>query len=198
MIGGTVGVLGCGLNVVYPPQHKDLTAEIREKGLLLSEYPPDISPDARFFPQRNRIISGLTKGTIVVEAREKSGALLTAESALDQNRDLFAVPGMLTSALSKGPNRLIQRGAKLITEAADVLIEYDQRVHRKPSEPPPELNEAERALYSLLSMAPRSADKLSEATGFNVGTVLACLTGMQLKGHVMTVGSEYHCSGRSA
>ncbi|MDK9700937.1 MAG: DNA-processing protein DprA [bacterium] len=198
LVGGTAGVLGCGLDVEYPPQHRTLFAELREQGLLLSEYPPAVQPDARFFPQRNRIISGITRGTIVVEAREKSGALLTADSALEQNRDLFAVPGMITAPMSRGPHRLIQNGAKLITCASDVLNEYDQALRAKPQ---PlvhrgELTGLEAVLYQRLEGSALSADFLAERSGAGIGEVLAALTAMQLKGLVVQSGGEYHCVGR--
>ncbi len=197
LIGSTVAVLGCGLDIVYPPQHKELMQHIEEHGLLLSEYPPGLQPDARFFPQRNRIISGLTVGTIVVEARERSGALLTADSALEQNRDLFAVPGLVSSHLSRGPHRLIQKGAKLITCAEDVIGEYQSReaLRPKPKVKVAELSAEARKMAEILQSEAMTADKLSEKTGMGIGQLLAHLTDMQLKNLVVTVGSEFHWNG---
>lgn len=197
-IGSTVGVLGCGINVIYPPQHKKLTEEIIEKGLLLSEYPPNVQPDARYFPQRNRIISGLSKGTLVVEAGEHSGALITSELALQQNREVFAVPGMITAPMSKGPNKLIQRGAKLITCAKDILIEFEPFIDLPKAEPVQleNLSNEEKLVFEALSNGPFSADVLSDRLNWDIGTVLSVLTTLQLRGLLVNIGGEYHRSVR--
>lgn len=122
--GNTVAVLGCGVDVVYPRENRKLYEEIWRTGVILSEYPPGTRPQKGFFPRRNRIISGLTLGTVVVEAAKKSGSLITAHSALEQGRDVFAVPGSIRSPQSEGPHRLIQQGAKLVTSADDVVEEF--------------------------------------------------------------------------
>ncbi|WNC12557.1 DNA-processing protein DprA [Brevibacillus brevis] len=122
--GKTIGVLGCGMNHVYPAGHRSLYKKIESLGLLVSEYPPETPPVAGLFPERNRIISGLSLGVLVVEAAEKSGSLVTADCALEQGRDVFAVPGPIFSSVSAGPNNLIKQGAKLVTTSADVLEEW--------------------------------------------------------------------------
>ncbi|MGN0941855.1 MAG: DNA-processing protein DprA [Selenomonadaceae bacterium] len=122
--GRTVAVLGCGLDIAYPPENRDLIDEIAERGAVISEYPPGTRPLAPFFPARNRIISGLSVGTIVVEAAKHSGSLITAELALSDGRDVFAVPGSIYSPTSVGCNHLIRQGAKLVETADDVLEEY--------------------------------------------------------------------------
>jgi DNA processing protein len=119
--GGTVAVLGCGIDVVYPRAHADLFREIIDGGLLLSEYPLGTRPEGFRFPERNRIISGLVKGVVVVEATEKSGSLITARLGLDQGREVFAVPGRIDSPKSAGTHRLIQQGAHLVHTVADIL-----------------------------------------------------------------------------
>jgi len=119
--GRTVAVLGCGPNIIYPPEHRNLAGQIVEHGALLSDYPPDRKPDAPNFPARNRIISGLSLGVIVVEAPERSGALITCDFAADQGRDVFVVPGSVLSAASAGCHRLLRDGARPVTCADDVL-----------------------------------------------------------------------------
>ena len=122
--GHTVAILGCGIDVVYPPQHEDLMNRITISGTVMTEYPPHTEPKGYNFPQRNRIISGLCQGTVVVEGDFKSGALITAKHALVQGRDIFAVPGDIYSPMSYAPNSLLKNGARLVTCAEDILTEY--------------------------------------------------------------------------
>lgn len=121
--GATVGVLGCGLDVVYPRQNLELFARIRKNGLLVTEYPLGTRPDGFRFPARNRIIAGLSRGVVVVEAAKRSGSLITAEMALDEGREVFAVPGQIDSFKSSGAHWLLQQGAKLVQSVEDVLVE---------------------------------------------------------------------------
>ena len=154
--GRTVAVLGCGVDVAYPSSNAGLLDEIAASGLVLSEYPPGTKPFPAFFPQRNRIISGLSRGTLVVEAAERSGSLITAELALSEGRDVFAVPGSIYSDTSRGCNSLIRQGAKLTASADDILDEYAWTKKEKQTalfeeEATEELSEEERAVYALLS-----------------------------------------------
>lgn len=126
-----VGVTGNGLDIRYPAENRDLYEDIAAAGVLISEYPPGTEPDGRHFPVRNRILSGLSVATLVVEAPERSGALITAHTALEQGRDVFAVPGPIDSPASAGCNRLIQEGAGLVTEAWDLLREYAEQFPAK-------------------------------------------------------------------
>ncbi|MEN8198586.1 MAG: DNA-processing protein DprA [Thermodesulfobacteriota bacterium] len=132
--GNTIGVLGCGLDVVYPRQNGALYERIRQRGLLLSEYPLGTRPDGFRFPARNRIISGISGGVVVVEAAKKSGSLITAEMAMDDGRDVFAVPGQIDSFKSNGTHWLLQQGAKLVQSAEDILVELEGSWHVPGSE----------------------------------------------------------------
>ncbi|MEE9155047.1 MAG: DNA-processing protein DprA, partial [Gemmatimonadota bacterium] len=132
--GDTVAVLGCGLDVAYPPEHADLTARIAERGCLVSEFPPGAPPRKHHFPQRNRIISGLARAILVVEAAQRSGTSITAQYALEEGKEVFAVPGPIHNPTSRGTNRLIQDGAGLVVTVADIL----EPLRRRSGEPLPQ------------------------------------------------------------
>lgn len=188
--GRTVAVLGCGVDVVYPPEHRTLRDDIVQHGAVVSEFLMGTEPDAPHFPRRNRIISGMSLGTLVVEAGEKSGALLTAAYALDQNREVFAVPGNIVSPRSQGTNALIKRGAKLVSDVEDILEEL-----RGPFRPliasmeaprpiPKGLPQEEEALLHALSSEPRHIDGISEDLGRPPSEVLTVLLSLELSGLV--------------
>jgi len=130
--GRTVAVLGCGINVVFPRENKNLLEQIAERGVVMSEFPPQFPPNPGTFPTRNRIIAGLSRGVVIVEAGTKSGALITSTYALEYNRDVFAIPGQIYAAKSQGCNELIREGATLIKSAQDVLNEYDIKLNAPP------------------------------------------------------------------
>ncbi|MBC7335172.1 MAG: DNA-protecting protein DprA [Clostridia bacterium] len=184
--GFTVGVLGCGLDMVYPPENGRLYAAVAAHGLLLSEFPLGTRPRAGNFPARNRIISGLARGVVVVEAGERSGALITADLALEQGRDVFAVPGPVTSPCSRGSNSLIKQGAKLVDSAADILEEYGlvppPRVAEHVS--PAKLEPRERRILGLLGGTPVQLEELAELSGYNISELAQVLTLLELKGLV--------------
>jgi DNA processing protein len=129
--GQTIAILGSGFSQIYPREHKNIAKKMAESHLLLSEYPPNTKPQKRYFPERNRIISGVSIGTLVIEAREKSGSLITADLALNEGREVFAVPGSIFSEPSKGTNNLIQQGAKLIQSVSDILSELPKNTTQK-------------------------------------------------------------------
>lgn len=199
--GRTVAVLGCGPDVVYPRENSRLLDQIAASGAILSEFPPGVQPEAWHFPTRNRIISGMAKGVLVVEAAEKSGALITADFALDQGRDVMAVPGNVTSPVSRGANRLIKQGAKLVEGAEDIFEEFglDSLFPKTEGceQVPVKLSDEEKQIYHLLSVEPVHLDELISRTGLSAGTAQAALMFLLTKGlAVKSAGDKYTCSGR--
>jgi len=188
--GRTIAVLGSGLDIIYPYQNRQLAEAVVERGALISEFPLGAQPLATNFPWRNRIISGMSLGVVVIEAGEVSGALLTASRAAEQGREVFAVPGSILSPTSVGTNRLIQDGAKLTRNAEDILVELNlsmvpQQMEMRQLLPE---NEVEAALLGLLSHEPTHIDELARASGLPISQISSSLTVMELKGMVRQTG----------
>jgi DNA processing protein len=162
--GITVAVLGCGVDRDYPAAHRELARRIAERGLVVSEYAPGVEPTPWRFPARNRIIAGLCEATVIVEARERSGALITADFALEEGREVFAVPGEITSSLAAGTNRLLRAGATPLTSAGDVLEALGVE---RPEPLSPELNAADRAVLERLHEESATPDELARATSLD-------------------------------
>jgi DNA processing protein len=202
--GRTVAVLGSGVGHIYPPKHTSLAERIVDSGALLSEYAVEAEPDARNFPERNRIVSGLSLGTLVVESYSEGGALITARLALEQNREVFALPGAITKDSSRGTNRLIQRGhAKLVMEASDLLEELPDLTVEEPDDvdadtvsggtgpdPTESLSDEEAVLYEALSDTPVHVDALCEEVGMDPSTALVHLLQMEFKGVVRQLAGK--------
>lgn len=189
--GRTIGVMGCGIDKIYPPEHRDLAhAMIEGRGAVVTDFPLETEPDSKNFPARNRLISGLSLGTLVIEAGEKSGALITARFALEQDRDVFAVPGNINSPVSVGPNRLIQQGAKLVMGVEDILEELNLRMVTEQATAQVALPDSaeEAALLAQLSSQPLHVDELGRVTGMPSSLISSTLTMMELKGMVQQVG----------
>ena len=184
----TVAVLGCGVDRDYPAAHAQLAARICERGLVVSEYAPGVEPAPWRFPARNRIIAGLTAATVVVEARERSGALITADFALEAGREVFAVPGEITSALSAGTNALLRLGAIPLTSAADVLEALGVEAAAVPS---PELAEQSTRVLEALGREPSGIDGLVRATGLDAAAVATALAELELAGAVAEADGLY-------
>jgi DNA processing protein len=188
--GRTIAVLGSGVDVIYPPEHRNLVEEIIEQGAVISDYPPGTPPEGVNFPPRNRIISGLSLATIVVEAGERSGALITADFAVEQGRDVFAVPGNVLSPMSRGTNRLVQKGAFMLVSPQDVLnvleLEHVQELAVARQSLPTDTTEIR--ILQVMDYEPVHVDTICLALDLPVDKVSAALTMMELKGFVQHVG----------
>ena len=187
--GRTIAIIGSGLDVIYPPENKNLFSEIIENGVVFSEFPLGTKPDAQNFPKRNRIIAGISLGTLVVETKENGGAMQTAKFAFDQNKEVFAVPGNLTSEQSNGTNILIQRNsAKLVKDPEDILSELEIKL--KPNlknqifTPQVELSLFEEKIYQILDVIPKQVDQISRETKLEISDTLINLLSLEFKGLV--------------
>lgn len=186
--GLTVAVLGCGIDRDYPVAHAELARRIAAEGLIVSEYAPGVEPAPWRFPARNRIVAGLTAATVVVEARERSGALITADLALEEGREVFAVPGEITSALSAGTNALLKLGATPLTGAADVLASFGIEPARAAAADP---DGPAGAVLALVREAPAGADELARLAGLDAGEVARALVELELAGLVAASDGLY-------
>ncbi len=198
--GRTIAVLGCGVDRIYPPEHRRMAEAIIQQGALISDYAPGTPPEGQNFPPRNRIISGLSLAVVIVEAGKSSGALITANFAVEHGRDVFAVPGHITAPQSKGPNWLIQQGARPLLAPQDILEFLDlTRIaeHREARATLP-VNEAEAQLLQTLGREPIHIDEISVQTKTPVAEVSATLTMMELKGMVRQVGGMHYVAVREA
>jgi DNA processing protein len=197
--GRTIAVLACGLDLVYPPEHKRLAEQIIEQGALVSDYPLGTQPRSEFFPRRNRILSGISLGVLVVEGDIKSGALITARQALEQNREVFAVPGSIYSPNSRGTNTLIQEGeAKLTLSVEDVLAELNLSMAAQQMEFA-ELVAAdatESVLLGAIGGEPVHVDEVRRTCGLPIATVTSVLAMLELKGLVRQVGRMNYVRAR--
>lgn len=188
--GRTIAVLGSSINEnsIYPTCNQKLANKISKQGAVISEHPPETKPEKWFFAQRNRIISGLSLGVLVIEAPQKSGALITASQALEQNREVFAIPGSIYSPNSAGTNRLIQMGAKLVTKANDILEELHlPLLNEENAQFDPE-NKWEKILLSIISKKPTDAKEIARQNNLDIGIVNSTLISLELRGVVKNIG----------
>ncbi|MBI2866737.1 MAG: DNA-protecting protein DprA [Chloroflexi bacterium] len=198
--GRTIAVTAGGLDTVYPPENVRLAQQTIERGALLSEHPPGVKPLASFFPRRNRIMSGISMGTLVVEGDDGSGALITANLALEQDREVFAVPGSVFSPASRGTNRLIQEGAKLVLDATDILEELNLTVaaHQMELRETLQPDDKERDLLKYLSSEPTHIDQVRRLSGQPMAQVSSALAMLEIKGLVRQVGAMNYVLAREA
>jgi len=194
--GRTIAVLGCGVDIVYPPEHRALSQRIQEHGAIISDYYPGTQPEGINFPPRNRIISGLSTASVIIEAGEKSGALITAEFAANQGREVFAVPGPIYAPRSKGTNRLIRDGALPLTDFNELLAALDltQVEEYRYAKKVIQKDEIEELLSGVIKEEPLHIDEIKNATGLSMEKVSAALVMMELKGIVRKVGNLTYIS----
>lgn len=200
--GRTIAVLGCGVDQTYPPEHDQLRRQIEEHGAILAELPMGSSPQSHHFPRRNRIISGLSVGVLVAEAAMNSGSLITAKLALEQGRDVFAIPGSVKEARCRGSNGLIKEGAKLVDCAADMLeellpqVELSLRARAIAGERvlpvPIELGPDDQRIYAVLSHEAQSVDAVIEQTGLSAAQVTAAMLTLELRGYVRQLPGPHY------
>jgi DNA processing protein len=198
--GRSIAVLGSGVDKIYPPEHKLLAQKMMDQGAIISDYPPGTPPESSNFPPRNRIISGISRAVIVIEAGIKSGALITADFAVDQGREVYAVPGNINSIQSKGTNQLIQNGARPLTDIRDLLTDLQVELiqeHQEFRKQSPS-GKTESVLYSLLNDQPIHVDEIIQKAELSVSEVTAQLTVMELKGMVRHVGGMKYIKIREA
>ncbi|PKN97789.1 MAG: DNA-protecting protein DprA [Chloroflexi bacterium HGW-Chloroflexi-4] len=196
--GRTIAVLGNGVDVVYPTEHRKLASEIASQGALVSDYALGTPPDGVNFPPRNRIISGLSLATVVVEAGETSGALITAEFAVEQGRDVFAVPGSILTPQSEGTNRLIEQGARPLLKMAEILdaLKLEQIPEKQLTRKINPTSGVEKNILNCLSQDPMHVDELCSLSGLPISEVSATLTMLELKGMVTQVGGMHYVVAR--
>jgi DNA processing protein len=195
--GFTIAVLGTGIDVIYPGSNKKLFEEIVERGAVITEFPLGAPPEPKHFPIRNRIISGICRGVVVVEATTKSGSLITATFALEQGREVFAVPGSIDSFKSAGCHHLIKQGAKLVENADDVLSELGMNYDFAPKtdtfkeRPLPPMDESELRVYELVGDYPLHIDQIARNGNLEPGAVSSILMKMELKGLVRQLPGKW-------
>jgi DNA processing protein len=209
-IGGTIAVLGCGIDVTFPRSHAQLTADVAARGLLVSEYAPGVAPQKHFFPARNRIIAGLSLGTLVVEATRRSGSLITARFAAEHGREVFAIPGSIHNPLARGCHWLIRQGAKLVEEASDILVELAPQLAESgvtvtpPPAAAPEARETPllrdpsyRTLLNALDFSPVAITELSPRVNLTTAELSSMLLVLELEGLVEALpGGRYARLGK--
>lgn len=198
--GRSIAVFACGLDTVYPGENANLARSIIQQGALISEYPLGTRPRADNFPRRNRIMSGLSLGVLVIEAGESSGGLITAHLALEQNREVFAIPGSILSPASRGTNHLIQEGAKLVRDYTDILEELNLTAvaHQMEIKEVIPSSDTESLLLKQLRAEPTHIDEVCRSSGLPISTVSSTLAMMELKGLVKQVGTMNYVLAREA
>lgn len=199
--GRTIAVLGCGIDHIYPPENRRLYKDILEENAIISEHPPGTPPLPGHFPGRNRIISGLSHGVLIVEAAERSGSLITGDFALEQGRELFAIPGALHHKNSKGTNRLLKEGAQMVTEANDILQllwpgQIPMQERHKQKNFVQKLSAAAAKVYQLLDFEPLHGDEIARKCGLTPMELSAILLDLELQGGIKALPGHHYIRSR--
>ncbi len=192
---GTWGILGCGLNICYPKENYRLFEQMKANGGIISEYPLGAGPEPWHFPMRNRIISGLADGVFVIEARERSGSLITAEMGLEQGKNIYALPGRFNDSLSAGCHHLIQSGAKLVYRPEDITEDYDISVNCQKSAAEKtklSLDNSEQLVYASLSLSPKDVDTISAECRLSLAETWRILLNLELEGKIRQMGKNLY------
>lgn len=193
--GLTWGVLGCGLNICYPRENYPIFEQMKRCGGIISEYTMDVPPKAWHFPMRNRIISGLSDGVLVIEARSRSGSLITADMGLEQGKNIYALPGSFQSSLSAGCHELIQNGAKLVFRPEDILEDYPVNLKEKKGfdeKMKLTLDNSEQLVYASLRLNPKDVDTISADCGLSLKETIRILTNLELEGKIRSMGQNQY------
>ena len=193
--GYTLGILGCGINICYPKENYEIYRSMEKKGGIISEFPLNTSPHAGLFPMRNRLIAAMADGILVVEAKEKSGSLITVDQGLELGRDIFALPGKPFDELCKGCNDLIKNGAKMVTDVEDIVEEYQNNykiLDNFQTENKNLLVKKEKIVYSVLRLEPKYIDNIIEETQLPIAEVMNVLMNLEIKGYVKQAKRNYY------
>lgn len=199
--GYTLGVLGGGIDTVYPQENYRLYEDMKIHGGILSEYFPGFKPKGRWFPMRNRIISGLSDGILVIEAKHKSGSLITVDQGLEQGKNIYAIPGRITDVLSEGCNDIIRQGATLVSSPQQILEEFSFLINQENLSPPKYksqqekekiLANEEKIVYSCLSLEPKYIDIIVKESKMSISNTINLLYGLEMKGYVKQINSNYY------
>lgn len=193
--GSTYGIMGCGIDICYPKENINLYMDMQKEGGIISEYGPGIKPLAYHFPMRNRIISGLSDGVLIIEAREKSGSLITVDMGLDQGKNIYAVPGRISDKLSYGCNNLIKMGAKMVTSPQDILedlLGYSTSTEDPQLKLRGMLSQGEQVIYNQLTLSPIHIDDLLSKTGLDFGKMMENLLSLELKDMIKQPMKNYY------
>ena len=192
-LGSTIAVLGSPINEIYPAKNFQLAQRIKEKGLIISEFPLGSDMAKENFPRRNRIIAGLSQATLIIEAQEKSGALITGNYALHENRELLAIPGSIFQNTCQGTNNLIKQGAKLVNNIQDILEIYNlQNIYKIKKEKINFKNKEQEIIYELLLQEPSSIDKIAIYSRLKISIIISCLTEMELANLIKNIGNQIY------
>lgn len=195
--GNTYGVLGCGVDICYPKENFNLYMKMKDRGGIISEYGLGFPPRQYNFPMRNRIISGLADGILVIEAKEKSGSLITVDYGLEQGKNIYAIPGRVSDTLSQGCNNLLKQGAKIVTNVNDIMEDYNincEKFDKEMKKNDKLLETQEKMVYACLSFIPKHINEIALETSLGIGELAEILLALEFKNYIKRIGTNYYIS----